>query len=164
GDYHLNLLPKTQRPSRRRWQQMPTYALLALNVLLLGALVVRGPLEQHFLLKRYDYELNQMDRQASHVEREIRTAEQLQQQLTVLRDFQQQGRQPLDALSDLAQKLPPDAWVNAFTYHQGQVEVLGLAKSASALVPALKQAPSFEDVQLKGALTRESAGERFQMQ
>ena len=164
GDYHVNLLPRTLRPARRRWQHVPTVVLLVANVLMLGALVARGPIQRRILLKRYDAELTSLDKQATLVEREIKKSDGLQDRLTVLRDFQQQGRQPLDALSDLAQKLPADAWINAFTYHQGQVEVLGLAKSASALVPALKQAPSIEDVQLKGALTREADGERFQMQ
>jgi len=132
--------------------------------LLLAALAGRAPLERHLLLKRYDVELAQMDRQASLVEREMKKSHAIEQQLATVNDFQRQGRQPLDALSDLAQKLPPDAWVSTFNYRQGQAEITGQAKSASALLPVLKQAPSIDDVQLRGGLTRDAAGERFQMQ
>ena len=164
GAYRLNLLPRELRPQRKRWQNAPTYVLVAVNVLLLAALAGRAPLERHFLLKRYDVELAQMDRQAALVEREMKKSQAIEQQLATVRDFQRTGRQPLDALSDLAQKLPPDAWVSTFNYRQGQAEITGQAKSASALLPMLKQAPSIDDVQLRGGLTRDAGGERFQMQ
>ena len=165
GDYRLNLLPKELRLARRRWQNAPTYALLAINVLLLAALLARAPLQRSVMLKRYDTEISRVDKNASQVERQIRKEQQIGQRLETLRQFEQQGRQPLDALSEIAQKLPPEAWVNSYSYRQGEVSLSGTAKSASAVLPALKASAELQDVQFRGALTRESSGaERFQMQ
>src|SRR6266404_1798424 len=72
GDYRLNLLPRELRPARRRWQNVPTYALLTANVLLLAALAGRAPLQRHILLKRYEYELSRVERQATQVERQVK--------------------------------------------------------------------------------------------
>ena len=46
-----------------------------------------------------------------------------------------------------------------------KVELAGTAKSASAVLPALQTSAQLQDVQFRGALTRESSGaEHFQMQ
>ncbi len=61
--------------------------------------------------------------------------------------------------------LPADAWVNFLTYRQGQLELIGMAKSASALLPLLQASPQLEDVKFNGALTRDPSGaERFRLQ
>jgi Tfp pilus assembly protein PilN len=165
GDYRLNLLPPELRPKRHRWQNAPTYALLALNVLLLAALAARAPLQREITLKRYQQEISGIERPASQVQRQVKKEQQISQRLDTLRQFQQDGRLPLDALSEIAQKLPPDAWVNSFSYRQGEVGLMGTAKSAAALLPALKTSPYLQNVEFRGALTREPTGaERFQMQ
>jgi Tfp pilus assembly protein PilN len=165
GDYRLNLLPTELRPTRRHWQNAPIYALLVVNVLLLAALAARAPLQREVTLKRYQQEISGIERPASQVERQVKKEKQIGARLDALRQFQQDGRRPLDALSDIAQKLPPDAWVNSFSYRQGEVGLIGTAKSAAALLPALKTSPDLQDVEFRGALTRESTGaERFQMQ
>jgi Tfp pilus assembly protein PilN len=164
GDYRLNLIPRELRAARRRWRNAPLIALLVLDVLLLGALVARKPIQQRLLLRRYEHEIEQVQRSAEKIALQRAKSEKIEQRLTTLRDFQEHGRKPLDALSDVAQKLPPEAWVSNFTCRQGNVELVGTAKSASALLPALKASNELDDVQFAGALTRDSAGERFRMQ
>jgi Tfp pilus assembly protein PilN len=165
GNYQLNLLPRELRARPQRWRNTPTYTLLALNVLLLVALVARRPLQQQVLLRRYQQELTSLERPASLIERELKKTERLEQRLGTLADFQQHGRQPLDALGEIAQKLPPDAWVSGFTCRNGQVDISGTAKAASAVLPALQASTQFDDVQFRGGLTREGGGaERFQIQ
>ncbi|HZQ93132.1 MAG TPA: PilN domain-containing protein [Terriglobales bacterium] len=164
GDYRLNLLPRELRAARRRWRNAPLIALLVLDALLLGALVARKPVQQRLLLRRYGHEIEQVQRSAEKIALQKAKSEKIEQRLATLRDFQQKGRRPLDALSDVAQKLPPDAWVSNFTCHQGTVELVGIAKSASVLLPALKASNELDDVQFAGALTRDPAGERFRMQ
>ena len=165
GDYRLNLLPKELRPTRRRWQNAPTYALIAINLLLLAALAARAPLQREVTLKRYQAEIAQVEKNATQVERQKMKTEKIEHRLDTLRQFQEDGRRPLDALSEIAQKLPPDAWVNSYSYRLGEIGLSGTAKSAAALLPALKASPELQDVQFRGALTREPAlgTERFQM-
>jgi Tfp pilus assembly protein PilN len=164
GDYHLNLLPKELRPARRRWQNAPTYALVVLNLLLLTAVAARGPLQRQLTLRRYNYEIGQVERQASVVERQLKKQDQIDARLASLASFQEQGRRPLDALSNIAQKLPPDAWVSVYTCRDNKVDISGIAKQASAVLPALKAVAQFDEVQFAGGLTREADGERFHIQ
>jgi len=165
GDYRLNLLPRELRAKTQRWRNTPTYALLAVNVLLLIALVARRPVQQQLLLRRYQQELTTLERSASLVEHELKKTERVQQRLATLGEFQQRGRQPLDALGEIAQKLPTDAWVSGFACRNGQVDISGTAKAASAVLPALQASTQFDDVQFRGGLTRETGGaERFQIQ
>ena len=165
GDYRFNLLPRALRPVRRRWQNVPAWALVGVNLLLLAALAARGPVEERVLLRRYREESAHIERPAALVERQLEKEKRIQQRLALIADFQRRGRRPLDALSDVAQKLPPDAWVSFYQCRQEQVDLAGTAKSASALLPALKTSAEFEDVQFAGALTREPTGEeRFRIQ
>lgn len=165
GDYHLNLLPKELRPTRRRWQNAPTYALLAANVLLLTALAARGPIQRQITLRRYNHEIVGVERRASLVERQLKKQDKLESRLQALRAFQEQGRRPLDALSSVARTLPADAWVNVYNCRDNKVDITGTAKSASAVLPALKNVAQFDDVQFAGGLTRDAnAGEHFHIQ
>jgi Tfp pilus assembly protein PilN len=165
GDYRLNLLPAELRPSRRRWRNAPLFALVALNAILLLGLAARGPLQRYLMLRRYDSEIARLERGAALVERQIRKEQRVEDRLATLRDFQQRGRRPLDALGEIAQKLPPDAWVGLYACRQGQVDISGTAKSASAVLPALKASPQFQDVQFAGGLTRDNdGGEHFHIQ
>ena len=164
GSYHLNLMPKELRPARRRWRNAPTYGLLALNVLLLTALAARGPIQRQITLRRYNREIASIERQSSLVERQLKKQDRIDARLAALASFQQEGRRPLDALSNIAQKLPPDAWVNVYTCRENKVDISGTAKQASAVLPALKAVAQFDEVQFAGGLTREQDGERFHIQ
>jgi len=165
GDYHLNLLPRELRAVRRRWQNAPTYALLAANVLLLTALAARGPIQRQITLRRYNAEISSLEQKTSAVERQIKKQDRIAARLDALRVFQEQGRRPVDALSSVAQKLPPTAWVNTYTCRENKVDISGLAKSAPDVLPALKTVPQFEDVQFAGGLTHDpEGGDRFHIQ
>lgn len=163
--YRLNLLPGELRPRRRHWGYLPTYGLVAVNVLLLLALGLRAPIQRRVLLRQYRSAIAGLQAHASRSEQQIEKEKQLRQQLAMMLQFQEQGRHPLDLLSDVASKLPADAWLNFFTYHAGQVEIDGSAKSASAVLSSLQSLTDVEDVRFGGALTRDSAGlEHFRIQ
>jgi general secretion pathway protein L len=165
GYHRLNLLPAELRPARRRWRHAPTYALLAANALLLVALGARAPLQEHLLLKQYRSEIARVEPTAAQVEQMLAQQKKLRQRLELLRGFEERGREPLEALGEIAQRLPAEAWLNLFTYRQGQVEIVGAAKSASAVLPLLDASPRLDEVKFVGALTRDAAEmERFRLQ
>jgi Tfp pilus assembly PilM family ATPase/Tfp pilus assembly protein PilN len=166
SSYRLNLLPAELRQVRqRRWHHVPTYALLAASAFLLVGLAARRPLQDHMLLRQYEKQIASLKRQTDEMNGILQEDRKLRQELIVLEEFQQGGRQPLDALNDVAQRLPSEAWLNLFTYRKGQIELMGSAKSASSLLPLLQASPRFEDVKFDGALTQDpSGGERFRIQ
>jgi general secretion pathway protein L len=158
GSYRINLLPAERRPVRQHWQQLPLYALLAANALLLAALGLRTPIQNYELLHQYRKETASLKPQVEEMNAVLEKDKQLRQTLILLEDFKKHGRQPLDALSDLTQRLPQDAWLNMFTWRKGQIDLMGTAKSASTLLPLIQASPQFSEVKFNGALTKDAAG------
>ena len=163
--YRLNLLPVQLRPARNRLRHMPTYALLAANAVILLAIGLRVPMQDYFLLRRYRKELASLQQQTDTMNGVLQRDRALRGKLIALEEFQLQGRKPLEALNDIAQRLPHDAWLASFTFRKGQIDLVGSAKSASTLLPLFQASPRFAEVKFNGALTQDAAGmERFRIQ
>jgi Tfp pilus assembly protein PilN len=163
--YCLNLLPAELRSVRNRLRYLPTYALLAANVLLLLAIGFRSPVQDYVLLRQYRKEIASIHVHAGEMKQLLQTGRTMRQELQAFDTFQQRGRQPLEALNEIALKLPPDAWINTFSSKKRQVEVSGSAKAASPLLPLFQSSSQFQDVKFMGALSQDSSGaERFHLQ
>lgn len=165
GSYRLNLLPAELRQPRQHWQHLPTYALLAANALLLVTMGLRTPIQNYVLLRQYRKEIASLQPRVDEMKMVLEKDKQFRQTLILVEEFKKRGRQPFDALSDVAQRLPQDAWLNVFTWRKGQIELVGSAKSASMLLPLMQASPQFAEVKFNGALTQDSSGmERFRLE
>jgi len=163
--YYLNLLPAAMRPVRNQMRHLPTYVLLAANAVLLLAVGLRIPLQNYILLRQYRKEIAGLQTRADEMKQLLQEGRAMRQELLALDAFQQRGRQPIDALNEVAQKLPPEAWLNSFSCKKGQVELNGSAKAASPLLPLFQASPQFQDVKFNGALIHDASGaERFRLQ
>ena len=163
--YCLNLLPEAMRPVRSQIRHLPTYALLAANALLLVAVGMRVPLQNYILLRQYRKEIAGVQLRANEMKQLLQNGRMMQKEITALDEFQQRGRQPLDTLNEIAQKLPQDVWLTSFSCKKGQVELSGSARAAAPLLPLFQSSPQFQDVKFNGALTHDSSGsEHFRLQ
>jgi len=163
--YQLNLVPRALRPSRRRWQRLPTYALLGANAALLLAIALRPSVQNLVLLHQYQRQIAALQQQTDEMKGVLQKEKDLRQTILLLEGFEQRGRQPLQALNEVAKQLPPDAWLNLFTWRKNQIELVGTAKSASSLLPLFQASPQFEEVKFNGALTQDPSGmERFRLE
>jgi general secretion pathway protein L len=59
----------------------------------------------------------------------------------------------IDVLLDVTRRLPEDTWLQRFQFNQGQVQLQGQAREASALIALLQQSPVLEAPALQGAIT-----------
>jgi len=163
--YSLNLLPAELRPIRRHSRYLITYVLLFANAVLLLSLGLRVPLQNYVLLRQYRKEIAGVQVRAEEIKSLLEKERAMREELLELDRLQQHGRQPLDALNEIAQKLPPDAWLSIFSFRKGQIELSGSAKAASPLLPLFQSSPQFQDVKFNGALTEDAAGaEHFRLQ
>ena len=163
--YCLNLLPAAMRPVRSQVRHLPTYALLAANAVLLLAIGLRVPLQNYVLLQQYRKEIAGVQVRADEMKRLLQNGRGMRQQLLDFDAFQRRGRQPVDALNEVAQKLPQDAWLNVFSCKKGQVELSGLAKAGAPLLPLFQSSALFQEVKFNGALSQDASGaERFRLQ
>lgn len=74
----------------------------------------------------------------------------------------------LDALSELSNIIPPDAWLTEFNYKQiqggkGELLINGYALSSSTLISILENSPYFEKVEFIGPVTRRMDKEVFKI-
>jgi Tfp pilus assembly protein PilN len=163
--YQLNLVPRELRPSRRRWQRLPTYALVGANAALLLAIGLRTPVQNLVLLHQYQKEIARLKPQTDEMKGVLEKDKGLRQTLILLEEFEQRGRQPLEALNEVAKRLPDEALLSLFTWRKNQIELVGEAKSASSLVSLFQASQQFEEVKFNGALTEDSSGmERFRLE
>ena len=163
--YSLNLLPSEFRPPRRHSRYLITYALLFTNAVLLLALGLRVPVQNYVLLRQYQKEIAGVKVRADEMRGLLEKERAMREELLALDALQQRGRQPLDALNEIAKKLPQDAWLNIFSCKKGQIELSGSAKAASPLLPLFQSSPQFQDVKFNGALTQDATGaEHFRLQ
>jgi Tfp pilus assembly protein PilN len=163
--FRLNLLPAELRPVRRGWDRLPTYVLLAANALLLASLGLREPIQRQIVLRQYRSEIARLQSASKQTQQLLESQKRTVQYLQILGDYQARGHESLDALSELAQRVPADTWLNNYVYRHGQVEIIGVAKSASAVLPLVEASPRFTNVKFTGALTKDVTGsERFHMQ
>ncbi|HYC03325.1 MAG TPA: PilN domain-containing protein [Azospirillaceae bacterium] len=64
----------------------------------------------------------------------------------------------------LSRLLPDGTWLSELRYENGTIEVMGLTKDGSSLVPMLEESPHFEAVQFRSALVRDASGlDRFHL-
>ena len=163
--YRLNLLPADLRAVRRHSRYLATYALVFANAVLLLALGLRVPVQNYVLLRQYRTEIAGVKVRADQIKSALQRERAMRVELLTLDGLQQQGRQPLDALNDVALKLPNDAWLTAFSVRKGQVELSGSAKAAAPLLPLFQSSSQFQDVKFNGALTQDATGaEHFRLQ
>jgi general secretion pathway protein L len=69
----------------------------------------------------------------------------------------------LEILKELTELLPPDTYLSNYTYRDGNIQMIGLAGSASDLVPKLERSPLLKDVGLTGTIIKDqqTGKERF---
>ena len=163
--YSLNLLPAELRPSRRQSRYLTTYGLLFANAVMLLALGLRVPVQNYVLLRQYRREIAGVRVRADEMKQLLQSGRSMRQELLAFDAFQQHGRQPLEALNEIARQLPSDAWVNTYSCKKGLVELTGSAKAASPLLSLFQSSSQFQDVKFNGALSQDSSGaERFRLQ
>jgi len=163
--YSINLLPVGLRPQRSHSRYLVTYVLAGANAALLLGFLLRIPVQNYVLLRQYHKEIAGVQVRAGEIRSLLERERAMREEIVELEGLQKRGRMPLEALNEIAQKLPQDSWLNTFSCKKGQVELTGSAKAASPLLPLFQSSPQFQDAKFNGALTQDSAGaEHFRLQ
>jgi Tfp pilus assembly protein PilN len=154
----INLLPLEKRLQRSKWTWVPTYALLGANVLLLFSLIVRKPLQQQAYSAQLSEEVSRLEPEV----RKIRSVEDqiadLRRRADLLRELKRSNEQPLNALNELSQILPKNAWVYDFNMRNQSMEIYGASGMAAALPQILDNSPHFKDAEFIAPILRDGQG------
>ncbi len=161
----VNLLPAEQRPRKSRWEWVPTYALAALNALLLLALLLQGPVQQRAFSQRMSSERERLQPAVSAFRKLEAERDLWQERAGLLEGHRHRHAHLLAALADLSRILPTDAVVTLLTLREGQLRIQGTSSQAAALPRILEDSRHFGQVELVSAISRNSKGqETFHLQ
>ena len=158
GALAVNLLPAALRPRKSRWEWVPTYALAALNALLLLALLLQGPVRQRAWSQRMSLERERLEPAVSAF-RKLEAERDLWRERAGLLD-RHRHRNPrlLAALAELSLILPRDSMVRLFNLEDGVIRIQGTSGQAAALPKILEDSGYFKEVELVSAINRDSKG------
>ncbi|MBI3090233.1 MAG: PilN domain-containing protein [Candidatus Tectomicrobia bacterium] len=162
-DPSCNLVPLEQRKKQSRVSMVSTVALLCLVLLLGGAYVAGGAVQQRRTLAELERQVKELRREVFEV-RDLESK--LQEQEKLLRQFEgmkEEAIVKLEILRELTVTIPKTAYIERLRYKSGRVEINGLAEAASNLIPTLEASPLFENVVFTAPITSSGGRENFQI-
>ena len=161
----VNLLPAERRVQKSRWEMIPTYGLLAVNVLFLLVLLLLGPLQDKSYSERLGQELERLG-PAVKAFRVLETETgHWKKRVQLLKQHKNLNAELLAALANLSLILPKDSMVIELSLKDGIIRLLGTSGSAAALPKILEDSPYFKSAAFVAAITRDSQErERYRIQ
>lgn len=154
----VNLLPARFRPSKSRWERVPTYALAALNALLLLGLLLQGPVQQRAFSQRMSRERERLEPAVSAFRKLEAERNLWRERAGLLQEHRNRNAHLLAALADLSLILPVDSMVRLFNLEDGVVRIQGTSGQAAALPRILEDSRYFKEVEMVSGITRDSKG------
>ena len=165
GALAVNLLPAALRPRKSRWEWVPTYALAALNALLLLALLLQGPVQQRAWSQRMSRERERLEPAVSAFRKLEAERDLWRERVGLLDRHRHRNPRLLAALAELSRVLPADSVVTLLTLREGQLRIQGTSGQAAALPRILEDSRHFGQVELVSSISRNSKGrETFHLQ
>ncbi len=158
-----NLLPEDLRPARDESGRRIDRLLAAVAVVLVFLLGFNA-------IDKRRQELERLDQQIAQARQGARQATELRQRLDQavqsaiwLHERKQAHPVMVQALLEITQALPDDAWLQRLEFGKGQFKLQGLAVSANELLRKLDDLPHLHRAEIIGAITedRTSHKERF---
>lgn len=157
-----NLLPPERRAPSSRAVLIPTAALAASLLLLLGASLAWSSFEQKQYLARLDAEISRLDPQARRAVSLDRQIAHMRARSRLLDEFRGRTRSDLQALNELTKLVPPPVWANTIELSRDSVVVNGEAEQAAPLVKMLDASPLFYNSEFSG-ISKVANAERFRL-
>ena len=159
----INLLPPSLRARRKKSQIALTFIFLGL--ILLGFLGIIGSkvLKDRLELAKIQEELSEVKKKVLKVEEmELQYAE-VTTQLSELSRLWEDDVYALDVIKEITAILPVDTWITELNIKENDVEISGLSKTASSLIPLLDASPLFKDVRFDGSVESKDGVEKFKI-
>ena len=158
-----NLLPPERRRSNSRAMYIPTIVLVALLLLVSGALLAHSSWEDGRYLAGLEAEIAQVEpraKQAAILDREILRA---QNRAHLLDEFQGRTKGNLDALNELTKLLSPPTWTSMIALSPDGATINGETDQAAPLLKVLDASPYFQNSTFIGSLAKAGGNEQFQI-
>jgi Tfp pilus assembly protein PilN len=168
----INLLPHGRRARLRRVGPLIAKVAMAAILLLGLGLLASGAFYEQRVLWMIEEQLKTNEPEVAAIEKLAREKSEHDRDLKILQGLKTPSVKMLDLLAELAQVMPPAAWITSLDYleqdkknalSKGDLTVSGLAVSSSRLISLLEDSPSFEQVEFVGPITKREGREGFKI-
>ena len=159
----LNLLPEDQRESSSLLIWVPSAVLVAMILILAGALTALPAIEQRRYADSLAKEISSVEpgaNRAAALDKQIDAARKRTEQLDELR---RRPKADMDALQEMTRVIPATTWLSLMEITARQVMVAGETDQAAPLLKTIDTSPLFEGSEFVGSPVRIQAVERFQI-
>jgi Tfp pilus assembly protein PilN len=152
----LNLLPQEMRFRQTRWAYVPSFILGAIVLILLGALALRGTVQERYLLRRLQRETDALKGRVESVQKLRADMKKLETETKYNEGLVQRRDMNLEALRELTAILPTDTFLSVYSNKDGTIQISGSSTAAPDLIPKLEKSSLFKDVQQRGQVFRDA--------
>jgi len=152
----LNLLPAEMRFRQTRWAYIPSLILGALILILLGALGLRGTVQERYLVRKLQAETDALRGRVESVQKLRTEMKKLEAETKYTEDLVRRRDLNLEALRELTGILPNDTFLSVYSNKDGTIQISGSSTAAPDLIPKLEKSPLFKDVQQRGQVFRDA--------
>ena len=153
----LNLLPLEMRKKVRKIGK-PLLIFFAASLLILSFMWgMQVYVENRSELEAINEEIKKKRPEVEAVERLQKQTEELRREISEIGKIKAEEPSKIEILRELTQRIPETAWIWQLKYtgKEKEIEIQGLADSASDLIPLLDKSPLFEKVQFLAPITKE---------
>ena len=159
-----NVLPREHRRLNSRAMLIPSIALAAIVLLLVGGFWGYSVYADRKYLAALKAEIARFQPRAERASRLDREFDHVQAQVRLLDQYRGQTHADLDALNEVTKLLTPPIWTNNLDLTRDSVRLMGDAPQAAGLVKILDSSPFFENSIMDSENPNQGgAGEVFQI-
>jgi general secretion pathway protein L len=108
------------------------------------------------LVQQLDQEIASLAPAVQRVQTLRVTTEAMDKKILFVEDLLRNKDMNLEILKELTTILPPDTYLNLYSYRDGRIQIGGLSGSAYDLMPKLDKSPLLKDVIQRGPISKDS--------
>ncbi|MFQ5671610.1 MAG: PilN domain-containing protein [Nitrospinales bacterium] len=157
----INILPRTLRPKKSKFNLKTTLAFSVIVALLLVGLLVVKIVHNNLTLNNLKDQLKEARSQVVGLEKIDLEYDALMQFVDLFANIDKQSPPKLPVLQELSTIIPKDTWLTDISFSKDKMEIKGLSASASKLIPILESSPYFKDTAFNGSIVTQGNGEKF---
>ena len=157
-----NLLPDRLITIKKREVNIKTTAGLALTTIFFFiGFIVNQSIQNKKILASLDKQLDEIKVHLGPLEKVDLEYKKLQKYTNTLNRIDELNPTKLPLLVELSQIIPKDTWIKKIQFKKKNIELKGISKNASQLIPIVENSSHFSDTHFVGTIITESIGEKF---
>ena len=157
-----NLLPDNLTTTKKKKVNLKnTMALALVTVLFIVGFMVNQSIQNNIILTSLDKQLDEIKIHMGPLEKVDLEYETLQKYTNAINKIDDLNPTKLPLLLELSKVIPKDTWLKKIRFKKTNIELNGISKNASQLVPIVEKSGKFRNTHFVGTITTESIGEKF---